>query len=104
MHTTGFAPTQVPDWQVSLCVQESPSLHEEPVALVGFAQIPVAGAHVPARWHWSDARHTTGFAPTHAPAWQLSLCVQASPSLHEAPAALVGFEQTPVAGAQVPAT
>jgi hypothetical protein len=46
----------------------------------------------------------TGFEPTHAPAWQLSICVQALPSLHAVPFAALGFEQTPVDGSQVPAT
>lgn len=40
----------------------------------------------------------------HAPAMQASLCVQASPSLHEAPSSAFGFEHIPVAGLQVPAT
>jgi hypothetical protein len=26
--------------------------------------------------------HTTGFVPTQAPLWQVSVCVQAFPSLH----------------------
>jgi len=38
-----------------------------------------------------------------APAVQVSVCVHASPSLQDAPSARVGFEQTPVAGLQVPA-
>jgi len=46
----------------------------------------------------------TGFAPLHAPAWQVSVWVQASPSLHAVPFGLVGFEQTPLSGLQVPAT
>ena len=40
-----------------------------------------------------------------APAWQLSPCVQALPSLHDVPfGAFVGAEQTPVDGLHVPAT
>jgi hypothetical protein len=40
----------------------------------------------------------------HVPAWQVSVCVQASPSLHEAPLAFAGLEeQMPVAALQVPA-
>jgi hypothetical protein len=38
-----------------------------------------------------------------APAWQVSDCVQALPSLHEAPSAFAGFEHTPVPVLQVPA-
>src|SRR6185369_6936019 len=79
---TGLPPAHTPAWQVSLCVQALPSSHDEPFALLGFEQSPVSGSHVPALWHWSDAVQTTGFAPTHTPAWQVSLCVQASPSSH----------------------
>ena len=38
------------------------------------------------------------------PFWQVSLCVQALPSLHAVPFAAFGFEQVPVAGSHVPAT
>jgi hypothetical protein len=48
--------------------------------------------------------HTTGAAPVHAPFWQLSLVVQALPSLHEVPFGAAGLEHAPVAGSQVPAT
>src|SRR5436190_941153 len=37
------------------------------------------------------------------PAWHVSVCVQAFPSLQALPSALFGFEHTPVAGLQVPA-
>jgi hypothetical protein len=46
--------------------------------------------------------HTTGLLPVHTPLWQLSACVQAFPSLHAAPFALSGYEQTPLTGLQVP--
>jgi hypothetical protein len=39
----------------------------------------------------------------HTPAWQVSVCVQALPSLQAVPSAAFGFEQTPVAGLQTPA-
>jgi hypothetical protein len=103
LQTTGFAPVHTPVWQVSLCVQEFESLHTVPFALFGFEQAPVAGAHVPATWHWSSAVQATGFAPVQVPAWQVSLCVHALASLHATPLALFGFEHVPVAGAQVPA-
>ena len=48
--------------------------------------------------------HDTGFAPTHDPPWQVSVCVHAFPSSHDEPFAFAGFEQTPVAGLQVPAS
>jgi hypothetical protein len=40
----------------------------------------------------------------HEPAWHVSVCVHALPSLHEAPSLLFGFEHVPVAGLQVPAS
>src|SRR2546427_452648 len=104
LQTTGFAPVQVPVWQVSLCVQAFPSLQAAPSALAGLEQAPLAGSQVPATWHWSSALQTTGFAPVPVPVWQVSLCVQAFPSLQAAPSALAGLEQVPLAGSQVPAT
>src|SRR5262249_1801442 len=89
-------PAQVPLPQVSPDVQASPSSQAVPSALVGFEQAPVAASQVPATWHWSLAVQRTGSAPTQAPAWQVSLCVHASPSLQVVPFALLGFEQTPV--------
>src|SRR5262249_35727137 len=66
-------------------------------------QVPVAGSHVPAVWHWSDAVQTTGFVPTQVPAWQESLWVQASPSVQAVPSSRTGFEHTPLVGSQMPA-
>ena len=102
VHVTGFAPVQLPDWQGSVCVQRSPSLHGLPFVLAGFEHTPVDGLHAPASWHWSCAVHTTGFAPAHAPFWQVSVCVQALPSEHGAPFVLAGFEHVPVDGLHVP--
>ncbi|HZF48595.1 MAG TPA: hypothetical protein VE093_08105 [Polyangiaceae bacterium] len=48
----------------------------------------------------SPASQTRG-APTHAPAWQVSV-VQASLSAQGVPSAASGFEQTPVAGSHEP--
>src|SRR2546429_687152 len=81
-----------------------PSSHVVPSGLAGLEQLPVAGSHVPASWHWSSAVHTTELPPVQVPAWQVSVCVQASPSLHAVPSALAGFEQRPPAGSQTPAT
>src|SRR5947208_396069 len=103
VHTTGFAPTQAPAWQVSLCVHALASLQLVPLGLAGLLQAPVAGSQVPAVWHWLAAVHTTGFAPTQAPAWQVSLCVHALASLQLVPLGLAGLLQAPVAGSQVPA-
>ena len=102
VHTTGFEPVHVPLWQVSVWVQALPSLQAVPFGLAGLEQVPFAGLHVPASWHWSDAVHITGFDPMQMPVWQVSVCVQALPSLQLAPSALSGFEHTPVAGLHVP--
>jgi hypothetical protein len=44
----------------------------------------------------------TELDPTHTPAWQLSDCVQALPSVQVDPFALGGFEQMPVAVSHTP--
>jgi hypothetical protein len=49
----------VPLWQESVCVHAFPSLHVVPFATAGFEHCPVAGLHVPAAWHWSDAVQAT---------------------------------------------
>src|SRR5438552_2607725 len=98
VHTTGFVPTQAPDWQVSLGVQSLPWSQGVPLDLTGLLQAPVAGLQVPAEWHWSEAVHTTGFVPTQAPPWQVSLCVQSLPSSQGSPLEMTGLLQAPVAG------
>ena len=67
VQVTGFAPEHDPFWQVSVCVHALPSLQDDPSALFGFEQTPVAGLHVPALWHWSRAVHVTVFEPEHDP-------------------------------------
>src|SRR2546428_7222534 len=104
VQVTGLLPTQLPLWQVSVCVQALPSLHGVPLVAVGVEQLPVAGLHVPATWHWSRAVQVTGLLPTQLPLWQVSVCVQTLPSLHGVPFVAVGVEQLPVAGLHVPAT
>jgi hypothetical protein len=99
-----FEPTQIPHAQVSVSVQGLPSSQDAPSGLGRFEQTPVAGSQVPAVWHESGAVHTTGFDPVQTPAWQVSVCVQALPSLQAVPLAAGGLEQTPVEGLQVPAT
>jgi hypothetical protein len=47
MQTTGFAPVQAPDWQVSVCVQALPSAQAVPFGFAGFEQVPFAGLQVP---------------------------------------------------------
>src|SRR5262249_62140210 len=91
------SPTQAPAPQLSPCVQAFPSLQALPFILAGFEQTPVAGLHVPASWHWSEAVHSMP-VPTQAPPWQLSPCVQALPSLQLVPFVLAGFVELAVAG------
>jgi hypothetical protein len=40
----------------------------------------------------------------HTPAWHVSLCVHALPSLQAVPFVAIGFEHAPVLGSHVPAT
>src|SRR5207248_2145586 len=100
---TWLPPTQAPPWQVSVRVQRSPSSQAAPSPRGGSEQAPVAGAQAPARWHGSRAAQATGLPPTQAPPWQVSVRVQASPSLQALPSGLPGLLQVPVAGLQVPA-
>jgi hypothetical protein len=102
VHTTGFDPVQMPLWHVSVWVQASPSLQELPFAFTRLEQTPVAGLQLPAKWHVSLAVQTIGLDPVQAPDWQVSVWVHALPSSQAVPFALVGFEQTPVAGEHVP--
>ena len=104
VQTTGLLPVQTPLWQVSVCVQALPSLHVVPSVLGGFEHTPVLVLQVPASWHWSEAVQTTGLLPVQTPLSQVSVCVQASPSLQLVPLALAGFEHTPVPVLQVPAS
>jgi len=89
---------------VSVIVHALPSLQTAPSGLAGLEQTPVDGLQTPAAWHWSDAAQTTGLAPVHVPAWQVSLVVQALPSLHALPFGFAGFEHAPVDGLQTPAS
>jgi len=83
-------------------VQRFPSLHVRLSLASGFEQTPVAGSHVPAKWHWSDAVQTTVAPPTQVPdASHLSTVVQALLSLQILFNA-TGFEHNPFAGLQVP--
>src|SRR5438094_157562 len=103
VQTTGFAPMQLPAWQVSVWVQASPSAQALPSAWFGLEHVPLAGSQTPATWHWSSAVQTTGFLPLQAPARQVSVWVQASPSAQALPSAWSGLEQVPLAGSPTPA-
>jgi hypothetical protein len=104
LQLTGDAPVHVPAWQVSACVHRFPSLHTVPLDLAGLEQIPEDGSQLPATWHWSDALHVTALEPVQLPAWQVSVCVQAFPSLQVVPLAATGLEHAPEEGSHVPAT
>jgi hypothetical protein len=64
----------------------------------------VVASHAPAAWQVPEAVQTLGVPAAQTPAWQESPEVQALPSLQVAPLAATGLVQTPVAGAQTPAT
>src|SRR5438477_285431 len=73
-------PVQTPALQASPSVAASPSLQGVPSGVTGFEQVALSGSQTPASWHWSWAVQTTGLTAVHVPPWQVSLCVQASPS------------------------
>jgi hypothetical protein len=74
-----------------------------PSGFTGVLHVPEPGSQTPATWQSSAATQMTELPPTHAPATQESVCVQASPSSQAVPSASVGFEQTPVAALHTPA-
>src|SRR5439155_78943 len=90
VQTTGLLPVQTPLWRVSVCVQALPSLLALPLVFGGFEHVPVVGAHAPLVRSWSEAVQTTGLLPVQTPLWQVSVCVQASPSLQALPLAFGG--------------
>ena len=102
VQTTGLPPTHEPaPLQVSVWVQPLPSLQAEPLALLTVLQVPTP-SQVELTWHSLAAQLYD--VPPQAPAVQTSLWVQLLPSLQTVPLALVGLEQAPVAGLQVPAS
>src|SRR5688500_9710301 len=88
--------------QLSETVQGLPSSQLEPSGSGGLLQTPVAGSQRPGPWHWSEAAHAMGSAPTQLPARQLSEVVQRLPSLHDSPSGFAGFEHAPVSGLHSP--
>src|SRR5206468_4319454 len=93
---TGLEPVQVPFWQLSVWVQALPSLHAVQIGRAACRDRAVVALQVPATWHWSSALQVTGLEPVQVPFWQLSVWVQALPSLHAVPLLAFGFEHTPV--------
>jgi hypothetical protein len=88
-----------PAWHVDA----QPAPHGVPLGRFGFEHAPVAGLQM-ASWHASPPVQATGLAPVHTPAWQVSVWVQALPSLQLVPFAIGGFEHAPVDGSHTPAT
>src|SRR5205814_8827100 len=72
-------------------------------ALSALGHCPAVGSPVPASWRSSGGVQTTGLVPVQVPLWQVSVCVQALPSLHAVPLLAFGLEHWPVAVLQVPA-
>src|SRR5256885_1283029 len=81
-----------------------PSSQVTPSGFAGLERVPVGGLLVPKAWAWTDVAQTSGLGAVPVPAWQVSVPVQALPSLQEAPLGFAGLEHVPVAGSQVPAT
>ena len=73
---------QAPLTQVLMPLHLFPSsLQTTPSFQGGFVHTPVPVLQIPAVWQLSKAEQTTRFEPVQAPAWQVSVCVQALPSL-----------------------
>src|SRR5215471_13044331 len=103
-----MADPKAPTWLLGVPSSSTAGLTAKPsVALLGIEptpykwqareleQVPFDGLQTPG-WQPSDDAQTTGLAPTHAPAWQVSLCVQALPSLQAVPLATALGTQAPV--------
>ena len=100
--TGGEPAVQVPAWQVSAPLQALPSEQLVPLA-TGVAVQPLAGSQESVVQGLLSSQ-TGGFEPVHTPAWQVSVCVQAFPSLQVVPLDFGGSEHKPVAGLQTPAS
>jgi hypothetical protein len=87
-------------------VQALPSLHVVPFGFgVGLEQIPVVVAQVPGFSHWLVVVQVTEFPDAvQTPLWQVSSVQRLSSRSQVVPfVRLVGLEQVPVSGLQVPA-
>ena len=93
--------THDPELQASV-VQALPSVQEF-ASLATEPHVPVAGLHASSVQGLLSLQ-ITGLLPRHAPAWHVSVCVQALPSVHVVPFGAAGFEHVPVPGLHVPAT
>jgi hypothetical protein len=90
--------------QADACVWRPPvhdaGTHTVP-PLPGVNVHPLAGEQ-PSTVHPLLSLHGSAGPPVHVPPTQVSLVVQAFPSLHDVPFPFAGFEQTPVAATQAP--
>lgn len=68
-----------------LPLRQVPLVHGVPSALAGVEQSPLVASHMPASWHSSRAVQEMAFEPTQTPELQVSVRVQALPSLQEVP-------------------
>jgi hypothetical protein len=84
-----WVPPQAPlPSHTSPVVHLRPSSHAVPRGLgAPPMHAPLFGSQVPAEVQAEAPEHWTGLAPTHFPAWQVSVCVQALPSLQAPPSA-----------------
>jgi hypothetical protein len=103
LQVTAPPPVQMPAWHVSPCVQALPSSHAVPSVVLETVHVPVAASQAETVVHCVGAGQVTGDPPTHAPAWQVSVCVQASPSSQDVPFGAAGLVHMPVAELHVPA-
>jgi hypothetical protein len=74
---------QTPAWQV-LMSHWLPSKQKVPSATGGYEQVPVAGLHDPALWHWSGGAHVTAPVAVHVELTHVYVSHAFGP-LHEAP-------------------
>jgi len=102
VHITRLPPVHTPVLHVSVLVHLLLSLQALPSILLGFEQVPVFESQLPTSWHWSLAGHVTGLLPTHFPATQASVLVQASLSSHVVPSMRGVALQAPVFVSHVP--
>jgi len=108
VQTTAGPAVQMPVWQESFCVQPLLSaLQAVPLAALVYVQVwvvePVDVQTPVALWHWaSGGVLQSTVVPVQTPAVQMSPEVHPLPSSHAVPLVLIGFEQTPVAGLQMP--
>jgi hypothetical protein len=94
---------QYPPKQVSPTVQAFQSSQLAPSGATPVTHWPVLGSQVLVRHEFHcDGGQTTGVPPVHTPAWQVSVWVQALPSLQVVPSGRFGTTQVWVTGSNTP--